>query len=186
LVRLAERAAAEIRAVAGVNGQERFDPWQLADRFGVQFAAPDDILGLSPADRDLIAKLDARTWSGAGLPLADGRTLVILNPHQTLERKSVTVMEEISHVHFHHAPSHLERLPNGLVRREYDPQSEREAYWTAAATLLPAEVVSRAVWRSIPPSELSSDYGVSEQLAVFRIKILNLWKHCKGLLSEAS
>jgi Zn-dependent peptidase ImmA (M78 family) len=120
------------------------------------------------------------------VPLPGGQTLVILNPRQTAERAAVTAVEEFAHAHYGHAPSRLERLPSGLVCRDYDAQAEREAYWTAAATLLPSEVVARAVWRRVCAEELATTLGVSTQLVEFRIKVLRLWKYYTTPLAEAS
>jgi hypothetical protein len=176
LVRLAEVEASKIRSVAGLDEHQRFQPWSVAGRLEVVFTTLDELEGLGTSDRELISHLEPKTWSGAGLPLPDGRTLIILNPRQTPERATVTVVEEMAHVHFRHTPSRLEQLPNGLVRREYDRRAELEAYWTAAAVLLPSAVVAKAVWHRTPIENLASDYGVSTQLAEFRIKVLCLWK----------
>jgi hypothetical protein len=151
------------------------DPRALEAEFNVMIANPDDIQQITPEDRSLIANLDAKVWSGAGLPLPGGRFLVLLHPSQTRERATVTIMEEVAHAYFGHRPSRLIAQANGYMTREYDKVAEEEAYWTAGATLLPSVVVAKAVWRGQSAEALAEAYGVSVELTEMRIKTLRLW-----------
>jgi len=176
-----EHHARELRRRAGIGLDEPFDPRLLTHELKIRLADLDEIDGLSSEDRDLLSTIDARTWSGAGVPLPDGYTLVLLHPGQTRERATATIMEEVCHSYFGHAPTRLVTLPGGIVKREYRLEVEREAYWTGAAALLPSHIVARAVWRG-DGVELASIYGVSTELVDFRIKILGLWwEHRKDL-----
>jgi hypothetical protein len=170
-----EDHAAELRRRAGVGPTARLDPRALTTELQIHIVSLDDIHGLSAQDRAHLATVDAKVWSGAGMPLPDGHTLVILHPNQTLERATATIMEEVCHAYFGHTPSQLITLPGGIAKREYHPEAEREAYWTAAAALLPAQVVAKAVWRGAA-RELAADYGVSIDLVEFRVKTLRLWQ----------
>jgi Zn-dependent peptidase ImmA (M78 family) len=115
-----------------------------------------------------------------GVPLPEGRFLVLLHPNQTPERAAVTVMEEVAHAYFEHRPSRLVTERNGFARREYDKQIEQEAYWTAAAAMLPRLVVAHAVWRGQSAEDLATQYHVSVELAEFRIKVMRLWPERVG------
>jgi hypothetical protein len=179
LLRSVERHASMLRKQAGILPDDRLDPIGLAERFGLFIVSLADLAGLTPEDRQRLAKIDARQWSGAGLPLDDGRTIVILNPRQTPERAAVTVMEEVAHIHLGHKPTRISPSEGGLMKREYDPRMEQEAYWTAAATLLPSRVVAGAVWKGQSAAAIASRYGVSVELTEFRIKILSLWNRYK-------
>lgn len=74
--------------------------------------------------------------------------------------------------------------PNGNghaeEEREYDEETEKEAYWTAAAALLPKKVVAMAVYNEVPASQLAARYGTSRELVEMRIKLLKLWSHYKN------
>jgi hypothetical protein len=179
-LRSIEAHASALRARAGVDALERLDPRALAPTFGVVIVDLDDLTNLAPGDRAHLRSVDAKVWSGMGMPLPGDQLLVLLNPSQTPERAASTIMEEVSHAHLDHEPSQLVTEANGMVRRLYDAVIEREAKWTAAAALLPAKVVARAVWTGKSAETLAAEFGVSIELVEFRIKILHLWSEYRG------
>ena len=89
---------------------------------------------------------------------------------------NVTALEEVMHVFYGHKPSQMHTESSSIARTEYDEKAEQEAYWTAAAVLLPAKAVARAVWQQVPAAKLAMQYGISVELAEMRIKVLGLWK----------
>lgn len=180
ILRHVEEHAAQLRRRVGVGPEDRLDPRSLTDELKVRIAELQDVRGLSAEDRDHLANVDASVWSGAGVILPDGSTLVILHPRQTPERATSTIMEEICHAYYGHAPSQLITLPGGIVKRAYNAHQEREAYWTAAAALLPSKAVAQAVWRR-KAGTLASTYGVSREFVEFRIKILGLWDQYRSV-----
>ena len=117
----------------------------------------------------------ARTIAFATSSTARSRLLVLLHPNQTAGRANVTIMEEVLHVYYRHSPTQLFDEPSGVQRRAYNKVAEREAYWTAAAALLPAHAITKAVWCGESISDIADRYGASEELVGFRIKILGLW-----------
>ena len=174
-LRFVDEQAAELRQRAEVGPTGRLDPWHAASAFGVIIADLNDLTDLQPEDRTHLLGVDARVWSGMGIPLPGGKLLALLHPDQTVERKTVTVMEEVAHVHLGHKPSQLVTQPSGLVKREYDAQAEWEAYCVAAAALLPAKCVARGVWSGKSAAALAAEHGVSVELVEFRIRTLRLW-----------
>lgn len=174
-LRHVEEHGIALRQRAGLGPQDRLDPFAQQAVFDIVVVDPRSLESLDAADHENLRDIDARTWSGSGQPLPDGRLLVLFNPNQTPERAAVTVMEEVAHAHFGHHPSTLVVEPTGLVGRHYDAVAEDEAYWTAAAALLPSAVVARAVWNGVPVGALAAEYGVSAELVEFRIKTLRLW-----------
>ncbi len=178
-LRRIEEHARILRQKAKIDGVSRLDPWALAKDFGMKIVVLDELPGLSEKDRAKLCKVDPSVWSGMGIALPAGGFLIVLHPDQTPERANVTIMEEICHSYFNHSPSQLITQPNGIVKRGYDAQAEREAYWTAGATLLPSESVAKAVWRGEAAEELASVFGVSVELAEMRIRTLGLWREYK-------
>lgn len=71
----------------------------------------------------------------------------------------------------------LQALGDDLYKRIYDDAVEQEAYWTAAAALLPSKAVAMAVYRGETADDLAVRYSVSSELAEMRIKTLGLWSH---------
>jgi Zn-dependent peptidase ImmA (M78 family) len=162
------------RAKIPVNGP--FDPEIHSDGLGIVIGGPAFFQSLDEFIRQQMAQWDAKTWSGGAVRLPNGRLLILLNPNQTPERARVTIMEEVAHEYFGHKPSLQGGAPFG-AGRSFDARSEREAYWTAAASLLPSYDLAKAIWRKQAPSEIATKYGVSEELVDFRLKTLKLWPH---------
>ena len=119
-------------------------------------------------------------WSGSGRPLPNGKLFVMLNANQTRERMNVTLLEEVAHRYYDHDPVVL----GSDGRHNYNAAQEQEAYWTAAAALLPMVVVAKAVRRGETAAELGKRYGASQELAEMRIRTLGLWNHYKAYARE--
>ncbi len=179
-LRRIEENGLALRQKAGVGPEERLYPRSLATEFKLHFMELSDMEGLAPADRAHIESSDPKTWSGSGLSLGDDQWLIILHPCQTPERATVTTMEEIAHVYYGHKPSRLITDTAGVTHREYDPEIEDEAYWTASAALLPSKAVARRVYRGLTTEAIAAEFGVSTQLVEFRIKTLRLWSDHKA------
>ncbi len=177
LARFAEQHGGELRKRTKIGGLDRLDPHQLpTNEFRLLFKYPMDITNISPEAREHLQTVTAKQWSGGGLPLPEGFFLVLLNPHQTPERKNITIMEEVAHSYFQHQPTKFIATEEGLVQRVYEKRNEDEAYWTAAAALLPSKAVALAVYRQRRAEEIGAYYGVSVELVHFRIKTWNLWE----------
>jgi Zn-dependent peptidase ImmA (M78 family) len=174
-----EEQAICLRQRAGIGSLDPLDPRLLADKLELQFVQLNAIAGLRPEVYQSIIAMDAREWSGMGKALPNGELLIALNPNMTIERETVTIMEEVAHAHYGHRPVELLTFSAGLVRRRYDADAEREAYWTAKAVLLPAAAVGQAVYRGRSAEEIAVRYGTSVELAEMRIKTLRLWPHYK-------
>ncbi len=166
-----ERHAAILRQQVDVGELGKFSPRALPDQLKIKIAYPDEIEALTPQVRQLLLSWDAKVWSGMGDTLPDGRLLIMLNPNQTSVRENVTIMEEVAHRYYGHEPSQLNKIGRG----RYDEATEREAFWTAAAILLPSKVVGQAVWCGDSTDSLAAQYGTSVELVEMRIKTLNLW-----------
>lgn len=176
-MRYLEQQAMILRQRAGVGPLDPFDPQRLLAQARLKIAYPKNVDDLHSDVLDYFSTLDPTTWSGMGRALPDGKLLVLLNPNMTPERESVTIMEEVAHVHYGHQHSELVTHPTGFEQRKYNKQIEQEAYWTAAAVLLPGKAVAFAVWRGETAEDLMTAYNVSIELAEMRIKTLGLWSH---------
>ena len=176
-LRSLEEEAVRIRERAGVEPLGPLDPWAVLDQLGLTIMTTDELEGMTPELRAQVRKLTPKEWSGGGMPLPDGDLYILLHPDQTPERARITTMEEVAHEHYGHEPTAITQLPSGGFKRSFDQRVEQEAYWTAAAALLPMKAVGLAVYQGKHEDELAKEYGVSIELVQFRIKILGLWKH---------
>ncbi len=178
-MRSVEEHGLDLRRQAGLMQLEKLNPTTLAKKLGVKIVRLDDLPSLPAEARQRLGQVDVRAWSGIGIPLPDGQLVIILHPAQTDARAAVTTMEEIAHAYYGHKPTRIFTLPGGLSKREYEKRSEREAYFTGAAALLPSEAVGKALWNRHPAISLAANYGVSLELVEFRIKTLGLWPDYK-------
>lgn len=176
-VREFELAATAIRRMAGINSDdERLDPFGLAEMLGLIVRYQDEIPGLSDDDRRLLSDVFSGSWSGATIVLDDESRVVVLNRSHNAERNRATVMEEICHHVFGHAPTSLKHLASaGAAVRDYDSDQEKEAYWTGAAALVPYVALKRRILERVPALEIADHFGVSEELVKFRIKTTGMW-----------
>jgi Zn-dependent peptidase ImmA (M78 family) len=175
-IRWIELEAATIRRGFGFNSEEAIDPLKNQQRLKIQVVfATQDMSPSNPLIEKVLAK-DAKTWSAIAQQLPSGDLFILANPHQPIERARVSIFEEISHRHFGHKPSLIEQS----FGRIYQKESEADAFWTAAAIMLPSKQLSRMVFRGATIINIAREFGTSIELVEFRVKILRLWKLSKG------
>jgi len=64
--------------------------------------------------------------------------------------------------------------------RTYDNTEEHDAYYLAAATLLPKSAMTEAVDKKLSSFEIAKKFGVSAELVDYRVKRLGLWREHTG------
>jgi hypothetical protein len=175
-MRRVEQNAFILRERANVGPTGRLDPMQVSDKLGFVLAQPHEVQTVLGDRYEQFCSLEPTVWSGMAKRLSDGRLFILLNPNQTPERRNVTILEEVAHIHYGHQPARF----NSFMQREYDEASEEEAYQTAAAALLPMKVIAQAVWRNRSAPSIAGEYGTSVELVEMRIKRLGLWSEYKS------
>ena len=187
-----ELRALGLRDFAGVQSEQALDPFALARFARLLVVDFDRIQGLSPESRAHLLGEAADEWSGGACskPLPNGWRLVILNPAHGPARNRATLMEEVAHVFLGHQPNRLaavgrdptvrEGASNGkIVAREYNHADEEAAYAIGAAALVPYAALRRMVVEGRSGNEIARRFGVSRQLAEYRIKVTHLWSDYK-------
>ena len=166
-MRRVEQNATTLRSQAQVDSLSRFDPLQAHKQLQFVLAKPEEVLELiQTRDQDFL-----QTWSGAAEELPNKKLFVMLNPTQTIERRRVTLLEELAHRHYGHKPVSF----TARFVYKYNKPQEDEAYQTAAAVLLPMKVVSQSVRCGKSAEQIAAEYGCSRELVEMRIKLLHLW-----------
>ncbi|HEX8399424.1 MAG TPA: ImmA/IrrE family metallo-endopeptidase [Pyrinomonadaceae bacterium] len=179
-----ELRALGLRDFAGLKKlDEPLNPFDLA-RFAklevVQFDAIKDLL--SPETLEHLLGAGSNKWSGgaSGIPLPNGRKLIILNPTHSPARHQATLMEEICHVFLGHKPSRLEIKNHNKkgeeIARDYDEAMEEEAYSVGAAALVPYAGLRDFVRAGKTSREIAGHFNVSRELVEYRMKVSRLWK----------
>lgn len=187
-----ELRALGLRDFAGVRNEQALDPFALARFARLLVVDFDRIQGLSPESRAHLLGDAADEWSGGACsqPLPNGWRLVILNPAHGPSRNRATLMEEVAHVFLGHQPNRLAAVGRNptvrdgaraskIVAREYNHADEEAAYAIGAAALVPYAALRRMVIEGRNGSEIARRFGVSRQLAEYRIKVTHLWPEYK-------
>lgn len=187
-----ELRALGLRDFAGVQSEQALDPFALARFARLLVVDFDRIQGLSPESRAHLLGDAADEWSGGACskPLPNGWRLVILNPAHGPARNRATLMEEVAHVFLGHQPNRLAAVGRNptvrkgastgkIVAREYNHADEEAAYAIGAAALVPYAALRRMVIEGRNGNEIARRFGVSRQLAEYRIKVTHLWSEYK-------
>ncbi len=179
-----ELRALGLRDFAGLKRpDDPLNPFDLA-RYAklevVQFDVIKDLL--SPDTLEHLLGAGSNKWSGgaSGIPLPNGRKLIILNPTHSAARHQATLMEEICHVFLGHKPSRLEiknqNKKGEEIARDYDEAMEEEAYSVGAAALVPYSALRDFVRSGKTSREIAKHFNVSRELVEYRLKVSRLWK----------
>lgn len=135
-------------------------------------------------DRPLVRHLSLAgcdEWSAMSVPLNqfEDTWAVLLNDCHTVERQRVTLMEEYWHILLGHKLTKIARVADGYGRT-YDHSEEHDAFYLAAATLLPRPAMIDAVADRTTSAEIGRKYGTSPELVDYRLKRLGLWREHVG------
>ncbi len=105
--------------------------------------------------------------------------IIVRNELHHIARQNVSLLEEFWHILLGHKLTRIARMTDAYGRT-FEEAEEHDAFYLAAATLLPARVVRNAVRGKKDVAQLAEDYGTSPELVEYRIKRLGLWREYKG------
>jgi len=168
-----ERVARRVRERLGLSQTDILDPWILADAIPAHVLYPDDF-----GDPGLAARLRFVDWDGGAFVFPDEKTLiVILNPAKSKRRQLATLLEELSHHLLGHTPTRIyQDSATGLLRRNFNPAQEAEAFDFGSVLLLPKELIQHHVKVVMgTAADLADSCGCSVELVELRIKRCRLW-----------
>jgi Zn-dependent peptidase ImmA (M78 family) len=141
---------------------------------GVRLLTPKQIPGLSRKVIDQLLKRDPSGWSAVGVTQGD-LTHVIYNPTHSEGRQASDIMHELAHIILDHEPATIIIAYDGsLSMRSYNQTQEDEASWLAWCLLLPREALLWCKRRAISTEQIAEDYGVSETLVTFRLRVTGI------------
>lgn len=163
-----KRLAVELRTEAGCGTHDRFDPYQLADLYGV------DVHRLSDLDCAEAALIHFRVtrpevFSGALVPLVTGGAVIIENDAHSPERRRSTASHEMAHLALEH--TFQASLADGDARRcrLTNKEQEAEAAELSGELLLPYEAAKFLAIRSVSDEEAAKRFDVSVEIAAWRL-----------------
>lgn len=147
---------------------------------GVSVFTPDQI----ELDSGCLAYLEgtgADSWSAMSVPLDEDNSswAILRNTKHLIQRQRVTYLEECWHILLDHKLTKIAKIGNAYGRT-YESNEEHDAFFLAAASLLPASAVKNFVKTKEQIDAFAEHFGVSLELVEYRIKRLGLWREYKG------
>jgi hypothetical protein len=162
----AERRAVTLRAEIGLRPTEALPPATLAEHLDVGFMFADALV--PRVALETLDKLQPGSFSACTLPGPNNRSVVVVNPLNTAARQQSDAMHELSNLLLRHETRQLERIGE-LVFFTCDPDQEEQADHLGATLLLPRPLLVAAHGRGLSIPGIAETYGVSEQLARWRL-----------------
>jgi transcriptional regulator with XRE-family HTH domain len=175
-----EEIAEKFRADLGVSPEQRLDSLRV-EADGVSVIPLGKTACLDARTTNALRGAAAGEWSAMSVPLDpdNERWAVLLNDTHAVERQRVTVLEELWHILLGHKLTKIARVAEAYGRT-YDTTEEHDAYYLAAATLLPKAAMLNAVAQRLSSQQIAQRFGTSSELVDYRIKRLGLWREYSG------
>jgi Zn-dependent peptidase ImmA (M78 family)/DNA-binding XRE family transcriptional regulator len=175
-----EQTAENFRKDLGLSRDEPLDSLRIEVQ-GVQLIPVGKTNHLDHLTVNQLRGVSGDDWSAMSVPIdiESGEWAILLNDSHTIERQRVTLLEEYWHVLLGHKLTKIARVTDAYGRT-YDKAEEHDAYYLAAATLLPKSAVIDAVRKNQSSEQIAKVFGTSSELVDYRIKRLGLWREHLG------
>lgn len=160
-----KRRALELRAEIGLTAYQPFDPYALAELYGIDVYQLSD-LERSPEALQHFQVERTDVFSGALVPFGSGVVIVENDAHPLARRRS-TASHEIAHVALEHP--FAATLVNERHCRTANPEHENEASELGGELLLPFDAAKRLARQQASDEEAALQYGVSIEIARWRM-----------------
>lgn len=161
-----KKLALELRAELDLTPHERFDPYELAEHWGIDVIPLSEVM-CSPEAIHHFSVDRPEVFSGALIPCSDGSTVIVENDAHVSERRVSTTSHEVAHVVLEHP--FAATLTGGGKCRVMNKEHEGEATELSGELLLPAEAALRLAYNDVPDDEVARRYGISLKLASWRM-----------------
>jgi Zn-dependent peptidase ImmA (M78 family) len=172
----AERHAARIRSELGQAPTSKLSVDEAAGHLGIRIIAADDLIDITRL-QDL-ERIQAFAFSACTFDL-DGIKVVVFNPIRSAERRESDIGHEVSHVILGHELSALRTIA-GTPFRTCQPDQEEEATNLAGTLLLPRPLLFSATRRGLGVEEIAERYGVTVDMARFRLNRTGVVKQIRN------
>lgn len=161
----AERRAVTLRSEMGLQPVDPIAVRDVAAHLRIGFRVADELVPREALEA--LDRLQPGCFSACTLPGPTG-PVVITNPLNTPARQQSDAFHEISHLLLRHEMRRLERVAD-LVFYTCDADDEEQADNLGATLLLPRPALVVAHSRGVGVVGIAEMYGVSEQLARWRL-----------------
>lgn len=162
----AERKADRLRSELGLGATDRLDSDELARHVGAEVRCADELTERTKLEE--LEELQPGAFSACTLIIGE-RRVIVYSPLASVGRRNSDFCHEIAHIVLEHEVGAVEQVGN-LTFFTCDPDEEQEANWLAGCLLLPRPLLLAAARRGLSPADIAEEYGVSEQMATFRLR----------------
>jgi len=160
--------AEKVRTNLGLTAYDRIDMFKLATYYGITVVRFDEIdCGDAPLEHFTTTRW--QQLSGYILPVDENYLLMSINHLHPEERIRSTMGHETSHVILNHEFNLL--LTEEKICAGGSKDQEDEADWLGGELLLPRKAARRAVFNKISIEQVRQHFGVSIEMARWRINI---------------
>jgi len=173
-----ENMAKDLRSKLSISDEDPLDPFKIS-LSDVTILFPSKV---SEIPNKTLARLNESTsWSAMSVPLdKDQESWVILvNEANDIGRQRVSLLEEFWHIVQGHKLTEVVKVA-GHFGRSFEENDEHDAYYLAAATLVPRQSLVKKIKSKTPVEKIAGQYGVSKELVEYRIKRCGLWSEYRG------
>jgi hypothetical protein len=162
----ANRLATIVRGELGLGVHDRFDPWALADQYGIPVIPISELIseGARASSVRRLTVIDGGCFS-AGTVMVGTTRLIIFNPAHSKGRLANSLAHELAHLLLEHAPGPAIG-PGGC--RVWDQETEEEANLLAAVLLVPRDAALACARVGLPHAVGAARFGVSPALMRWR------------------
>lgn len=160
-----KRLELELRAEIGLGSHGQFDPYLLAEQYGVDVYQLSEIACSAEALTHFQVTRPS-TFSGALVPVGTGFVIIENDSHDAARRRA-TAAHEMAHVALGH-PFETS-LVNERGCRAANDEHEREATELGAEMLLPHDAARRLACRQVTDGEAAALFGVSLEISRWRM-----------------
>ncbi len=176
-----EGYASSLRKELKHSDMQPFDALKLRID-GVKVETVSELGCVKENTREMLSGVYSDEWSAMTVPVKakDLKWVVVRNDLHSLERQRVTYLEEAWHILMGHRLTKVVKL-FGIYSRDYEATEEHDAYYLAAATLIPQKSIIKLVDDKKNAAQIADHFGVSQALVEYRIKRLGLWRKYTSL-----
>lgn len=167
------------RRELGLNDNSPLDPFQI-ELEGVSIFRLKEIRDLPVELVNHLIGNGSTQWSAMSIPLDSTQETwaIVVNDSHEKPRQNVSLLEEFWHILQGHKLTTITKIGGGFGR-SFETDDEHDAYYLAAASLIPAESLLKMLLKKSPANEIAEYYGTSLELVEYRIKRLGLWNQYK-------
>jgi Zn-dependent peptidase ImmA (M78 family) len=162
----AERLAVQVRREMGKTATERLDAFDLVGHVGADVRSAEELTSIEKLTT--LDEIQPGAFSACTFQIGE-RHVIVYNPLCSPARTQSDVAHEVAHILLAHEIKTVQTV-GGLRFFTCDPDEEQEANWLGACLLLPRPLLLQAAKRGLTIPDIADKYGVSEQMAGFRLR----------------